>query len=169
MSGGYSIVKKAHQPSRIRITKEEQNERALSKVKKRLGEDKCQELISEFKKAPDQEQHGMILTVLSQGLTQSGVRALFSIGGSRASRIYALLGQERPVLTTYTPKHAATDADKEAIRRSLDSYDIEPGYPCAHRKPLEYFADNTLDWTKIYKKYAKERTLKQQRVRFRLS
>ena len=77
--------------------------------------------------------------MLAQGLTQIEVRSLLGIGGHRTQRIAKLVGAdpEEKTETRPPPKHACGEEDKETVKLSVHCFDIEPGYPCAHRKPVE--------------------------------
>ncbi len=61
--------------------------------------------------------------------------------------------QEEP--TAKVPKHALTEEDKSRIKYYINSFDLEPGYPCAHREPLLYFHDGKMEWKDIYDGYVK--------------
>ena len=56
---------------------------------------------------------------------------------------------------TRVPPHALSDDDKERIRAHIEAYELEPGYPCAHREPLLYFHDGGKQWTDVYDDYIK--------------
>ena len=94
-TGGWSLVKQARNPNRNRQTKEEKEDNALKRSENKLGIQVVKDLQEELKKCDDEEERdGMILSLLTQGLSQSEVRAVYHIGGSRAQRIYSLIGQE---------------------------------------------------------------------------
>eukprot|EP00057_Strongylocentrotus_purpuratus_P006704 XP_011661178.1 PREDICTED: uncharacterized protein LOC105436859 [Strongylocentrotus purpuratus] len=60
--------------------------------------------------------------------------------------------------------HAATEEDKQAIKDQIDRWDIEPGYPCQHRRPLEYLGCAGKEWQQYYNEYKEERLAGGKRV-----
>ena len=127
----------------------------MDRIQARVGKDECDALLQEFKRSSPSEHDGMILTLIATGSSQIEIRALYGVGGYRVSRLQAREGREelaepKPV----TPKHACSEEEKLAVRDYITNhYDIEPGYPCAHRKPIYYLADPTLEWKDVYANY----------------
>lgn len=159
------MVREARKPERHRQSREEEYQKALERARTKLGAENSIELQQQFLKVPIKEQDGMILSLYSQKLSQTEVRALFKIGGHRAQRVYNLKGLDTPPLRErHTPPHALSEEDIERIRQSIKKHDIEPGYPCSHRKPFEHFADSTLTWRSIHKEYTEERESRNQKV-----
>ena len=111
------------------------------------------------------EQNGMItsttLILVAEGLSQIEIKSMLGVGGHRVSRLQKKSKYTEEELEEKQEKvpcpHACSDADHEAVKDSIGNFDIEPGYPCAHRQTLMYFADPTIDWTSVYKVYVKNR------------
>ena len=147
MAGGYDLVKVGRK--RKKQTKEEQFEKAEKRAKEKLGSEEIDKMKQEFGKISETERDGMITTLIAAGLSQLEIKAVLGVGGYRVARL-----QKRSKLTEEEleqnmerapPSHACNDTDREAVRNSIHNYDIEPGYPCAHRVTLTYFADLTID------------------------
>ena len=147
-------------------TKEESVKKALSRVVDKIGEEESKKVKTEFCKSEKSEQDGIIRSLLAQGLSQIEVRSLLGIGGHRTQRIAKLVGagEEEKTETRPPPKHACVEEDKEAVRLSVHYFDIEPGYPCAHRKPVQYYHDPTVEWKDVFNKYVEERISAHRRI-----
>ena len=107
----------------------------------------------------------MTTTLLAEDLAQTEIKSMLGVRGHRVSRLQKKSKYTEEDLEEKQEKvprpHACSDADHEAVKDSIGNFDIEPGYPCAHRQTLMYFADPTIDWTlkwtSVYKVYVKNR------------
>ena len=115
----------------------------------------------EFKTSSKHQQDGMIVTLLTQGASQASIRGLFEVGGYRINRLSQCMGmtaeeKEERINKSHKPKHALDEEDMDRLRSHIDSYDLEPGYPCAHRQaPLYFHFDDakTHTWKDIHNEY----------------
>ena len=138
--GGYQGLLKIQIP-RKRVYSDTA-ETTWKRICEKLGEDEAENMREEFKHESEEEKDGMIKTLLTEGKSQVEVKVLFKCGGYKLDRIAQELKkppEERGQKEKYVPKHALSDDDKGRIRDHIQSYDLEPGYPCAHREPLLYF------------------------------
>ncbi|XP_041454613.1 uncharacterized protein LOC121407545 [Lytechinus variegatus] len=166
VAGGYKDLLKPKKKYK-KLSRKDKLDNARERVVRKLGEEKIEEIVNTFSKADGTANKaradGMILTMLAQGLSQIEVISILPVGGYRVSRLSRFDPEEEEGKTRKIPWHAATDEDKEAIKKQIDSWDIEPGYPCAHRKPLEYIEAGK-EWQALYAEYKEERCMSGNRV-----
>ena len=124
-----------------------------------MGEEEAAKVKEEYQRATDNKaKDAVLITLFSQGYSQVQIRALLNVGGYKTNRIQHYLKldpQEREELanTSHVPKHAFTEEDKARLRNHINSYDLQPGFPCAHREPMQYFAIDLGNWKDVYQKY----------------
>ncbi|KAJ1387815.1 hypothetical protein B484DRAFT_303779, partial [Ochromonadaceae sp. CCMP2298] len=112
---------------------------------------------------------GIILTLLRQGLSQIEIRAVLPVGGSRVFRLqqalkdpnYSALPSRRVRGSTW---HALTADEKEAIRAESQYWELEDGFPCAHRRPRQFFGEEGLTWSTLWHRYADRQLQQEARV-----
>jgi len=54
------------------------------------------------------------------------------------------------------PAHALHDNDLHKIKADAESWEVEDGFPYAHRRSKQYFLDPKLTFTKLYQRYKDE-------------
>ena len=159
MPGGHDMVK--INKKRKKQSKEDEKEKALNRVKSKLGEAEAKKVQGEYSKCNQQQGEGVILTLIASGLSGSEIKSLFPVDGDKVTRLQkrSKMSEEEidQLVHRPPPSHACSILDQEACTAILRQYDIEPGYPCSHREPLQYFADPTIKWTDVYGTYSKER------------
>lgn len=103
---------------------------------------------------------GIIMALIKRGLSQIETRLLLKIGGPRFQRIAAAV-EEGASLETFgtrrerpTPKHAATQEDLNVIHAQALTFSLEDGFPCSHRRPIQYFTDPATTWMGLHAEYA---------------
>lgn len=83
--------------------------------------------------------NGMIVCLLQQNLTQREIRAVFGCGKGRVRRVReALRNPQQFLKPREAPYHAATDEQKEEIKRFIRTYETEDGFSCSHRRQRKY-------------------------------
>ena len=148
----------------------ERNERAIQRVKDKVGETVAEELLKKWeesltekdKKKRSSEGDGIIKTLKAIGLSVIEIRAFLKVGSSRISRVV----ENKPKPPSKTPKHAASDADTFMIVDFVLGLDLEPGYPCAHRSIPLYVEgeDQGSNWRKLHDKYKEKCLAKDVRI-----
>ena len=127
-----------------------------------MGESESKELKEDFKSASHDEGDGMILSMISQGYSHIQIRSLFGVGGYRVDRLQKQHNKmQDPTYITEPlpkpkapPKHSASFGDKAKVKEHItETYDLEEGYACAHRRQMLYFASVTVQWKDIYESY----------------
>ena len=157
-TGGYSRLLKNMPPNKERDY-QDTKEKAKKRIRGKLGEKLSETMREEYDMRSSKEKDGMIKTLLSEGKSQQEIKSLLGCGGYRVFRLSQEIkrnAEERNVAKNmkHTPKHALTDEDKKRIRDHIDSYDLVPGPPCAHRLPMLYFHDNCkYQWKAIHGNY----------------
>ena len=170
MSGGYDQLLKSR--GHKKRTLGEKLEQAKTKALCKLG-DKAPGIIGEFNnlsksgtKDDKEKQDGMIISLIMQGYSQIQIRSIFGVGGHRMDRLTKFVSldeEEREEFlasrAAYKPKHAFKLEEVHAVKAHIESFDLEPSYPCAQcRQPLLYFAqandgDKVWSWKDVYQKY----------------
>lgn len=154
-SGGYEQLKKANKIHKKRDYKQDY-EKGKKRMYEKLGEDIAGSLKEEYDQSTKGEQDGIIKTLLTENRSWPEIKGLLGVGGYKLNRIAQELTippEERLAPPKKVPKHALTDADKNRIKAAIDAYDLEPGYPCAHREPLIYLHDGKKEWQDVYNDY----------------
>jgi len=102
----------------------------------KLGSEEVRKMQKQYKKINESEQDGMITTLIVAGLSQIEIKSMFDVGGYRTSRLQKMskLSEEELQMShdSVLPSHACTDDDREAVKRSVGSFDVKLSYPCAH-------------------------------------
>ena len=119
---------------------------ALREARRKLGDVKFKTLQSQWASldtgngGTDQSTaNGMIVCLIQQQLTQREIRAVFGCGKGRIRRVRASLrNPERNTKEKKPPHHAATDLEKEEIKRFIRTYETEDGFSCSHRRQQKY-------------------------------
>ncbi|EEY66671.1 uncharacterized protein PITG_21820 [Phytophthora infestans T30-4] len=89
-----------------------------------------------------QQSEGIVIQFLQQGLSEREIRAVIPVGSSRIVRLRKVL--EEGVETLHTrrepqrPWHALSDDDIAVLKKHCETWILEDGFPCAHRRPRHY-------------------------------
>ena len=148
------------------VTYEEKKARALERIKVKIGEEKMKDLISIWnsihqnlekknKKQVSCEGDGVIRTLLGLGFSKHEVTSFLNVVGYCISRIMESLKTPYQVKESKRPAHAASEADIRRVLEFILNLDIEPGYPCLHRKiPLYVVGDQQgSTWKTLHAEY----------------
>ncbi|ETN18574.1 hypothetical protein PPTG_04141 [Phytophthora nicotianae INRA-310] len=102
------------------------------------------------------------MQLLQQGLSQCDIRAIIPVGGSRVDRLRKIreLGPEtwHTRRSQAAPWHAFSDEDIEAFKLHCATWILEDGFPCAHRRPRQYFTEPNLTWVVVHAHYVDDIT-----------
>ena len=142
--------------------------RAFKKVTKAIGEQHQANIMKAWnnvRKCKTKKQKektligdGIIITLYNLSLTKHQITSMIDVGGPRLNRIKdSMNGLE----VVHQPRKRAQDATQEDIERMVAHMvkkDLEPGYPCQHRKvPLYVVGDNQgSTWIDLHKEYVIE-------------
>ena len=143
--------------------------RAIERVKKKIGEEKAKEVLSGWKEINNlnnkskknchSEGDGVIRTLLNIGFSKHEVTAFLAVGGFRVGRIMIEMKKKPGEVAEPRPPpgHAATENDIQQVLEYITSLDLEPGYPCSHRKiPLYVVGDHQgATWKILHAEYEK--------------
>ena len=107
------------------------------------------------------EGDGVIKALLTLGFSKHEVCTFLNVGGPRVNRIMEAMKNPGKKKKKKKPKHAASQADIQNVLDYITGLDLEPGYPCAHKRiPLYVVGDHQgSTWAKLHKEY-KERMIK---------
>ena len=114
---------------------------ALKEARRKLGDAKFESLQSRWVSldtgnggADQNTANGMIVCLLQQQLTHREIRAVLGCGKGRIRRVRdALRDPLSKLKKRKAPYHAATDEEKDEIKRFIRTYETEDGFSCCHR------------------------------------
>ena len=140
--------------------------RAMDRIYKKIGEEKAKEILAlweELKKSKQEKKElqaegdGIIKTLLSLGFSKIEVTTFLKVGGPRVNRIMEAIKNPGKLPTNQKPAHAASESDIKNVLDYITGLDLEPGYPCAHKKiPLYVVGDHQgSTWAILHKEYEK--------------
>jgi hypothetical protein len=100
---------------------------------------------------------GVVMQLLQQGLSERMIRAIIPVGGSRVARLRGVLKDGVESLHTrrlaQKPSHAFSDDDTARFKAHCATWILEDGFPCAHRRPRQYFTEPKLTWKTVHAHY----------------
>ena len=142
-------------------------ERALKRIENKVGKDVMDDMLSQWRKIQElqgtkskqeilSEGDGVIKTLFNLGFSKLEVTSLLNVGGPRLNRnLEEIRNPSAAKKDRSKPAHAATENDIKRVLEFILSLDIEPGYPCAHRKiPLFVVGDHQgSTWKILHKEY----------------
>ena len=100
---------------------------------------------------------GIVINLIQSGFSEMEIRAIIPVGGYKIGRLRDVLKvgfeQNHTRRPPRTPAHAVVDADLDAIKQHALTWEVEDGFPCAHRRPKQYLVDPKLTFTKLYQGY----------------
>ena len=150
-----------------RATNEELKGRAMARIYRKIGEEKAGEVMARWQEVKDSKHRskkqiqaecdGIIKTLLSLGFSKAEVMAFLKVGGPRVNRIMESIKNPGKVPNKFKPAHAASEDDIKRVLDFITSLDLEPGYPCAHKKiPLYVVGDHQgSTWRVLHCEYEK--------------
>ena len=134
-----------------RASKETQKARAINRVNEKIGQEQAKEMLAQWeelkkskqeKKELQAEGDGIIKTLLSLGFSKHEVSAFLKVGGPRVNRIMEAIKNPGKQKQKQKVAHAASEDDIKNVLDYITGLDLEPGYPCAHKKiPLYVVGD----------------------------
>ena len=86
------------------------------------------------KKELQAEGDGIIKTLLTLSFSKHEVCSFLNVGGPRVNRIMDAMKNPGQQKKKQKPAHAASPADIQNVLDYITGLDLEPGYPCAHKK-----------------------------------
>lgn len=143
---------------------------------KRLGKEEVlrlraqwEEMDTKFGGKEFEQGEGMVISLLKQGLSHVMIRAVLGVGGYRVSRLQKVLDKGIETLHTRRerakPKHAFTDAEmKTFLDYCEQTWELEDGFPCSHRRPRRYFVEQKITWKKLWSRYKERRAAADERI-----
>ena len=150
-----------------RATNKVSKARAIKRIHRKIGEENAGELLARWqeiknsnhkpKKQIQAEGDGIIKTLLSLGFSKAEVTTFLKVGGPRVNRIMEAIKNPVKVPMKSKPAHAASEDDIKRVLDFITSLDLEPGYPCAHKKiPLYVVGDHQgSTWRALHMEYEK--------------
>ena len=84
--------------------------------------------------------NGIIATLIGQNYSYNSIRMLLGCGMSKISRVKNDIENPNRLAERrrQRPWHAAKTEDLERIKACKTDWNLEDGFPCAHRRPREY-------------------------------
>eukprot|EP00171_Calliarthron_tuberculosum_P005512 IDg5512t1 len=114
---------------------------------------------SGYGKPQYKEGNGLILCLLSLGLTSHEVRGVLgSVGDNRIHKLQKFDMENPPTHANSgrKPKHAFTNEELQAIKDDAMTWEVEDGFPCAHRQPMQYIATPGATWKSLHELYTQK-------------
>ncbi|XP_075914241.1 uncharacterized protein LOC142908003 [Petromyzon marinus] len=142
----------------------DRKEAAMARAVSILGDDAVRSIRDEWRSTEAarggsewRQSERIVLQMLQRGLSESVIRAVIPVGGSRVHRLRKALesGVEtsRARRPPRVPHHALAADDLEAIRESACAWEVEDDFPCSHRRPRQYSVEPNVTWTELYRRY----------------
>lgn len=143
------------------IDASEKNRRALERAVGKLGTDQAANIRANFDNLDKRLTHtdwgignGIISSLLGLKLSQNEIRVFLGVGSSRIQRVEKnRLNENRELQERAQPSHACTEEDLELVRFTSSTWELEDGFPCAHRRPRQYFIAPGVTWSSLWKQY----------------
>lgn len=101
------------------------------------------------------EADGIILSLIKAGAGERQLRCLLQIGGGRFARLKETKFRKH-IANNKGNGSSLTDADIAMIKNDITSWDVEPGYPCAHRRTKMNLNEAGLSWKTMYDRFVKK-------------
>ncbi len=97
------------------------------------------------------------MNLIQSEFSEREIRVVLLVGGSKISQLRKVLQDGIDTLHTRCPSrvpaHALHDNNLDMIKAHAESWEVEDGFPCAHRRPKQYLLDPKLMFTKLYQRY----------------
>jgi hypothetical protein len=138
---------------------------ALKRVEKKLGKALIAAYQSEWARLSQAVQpHSreaaaadtFLITLLMQKLSHYEIQAILPVGAGRLVTLGKVKTGELPLCRerpTCIPSHAFTQEQIQAIKDDYINWELEDGYPCAHRRIKQYFITPGTTWTRVHEQY----------------
>eukprot|EP00644_Phytophthora_capsici_P014791 jgi/Phyca11/553489/estExt2_Genewise1Plus.C_PHYCAscaffold_530217 len=109
-----------------------------------------------------QQSEGVVMHLLQQGQSQCDIRTIIPVGGSRVDRLRKIreLGPEEwhTRRSQAASWHACGKENIEAFKKHCSTWILDDGFPCAHRRPRQYFTEPNLTWIVVHARYVDDIT-----------
>ena len=90
------------------------------------------------------------MNLIQLNLSTNEIRGMFRCGGYRINRLRKILDNPDSLKSQKrVPAHAVKRKELISLKKHLETYETEDGFPCAHRRPLKYFTLQGLTWLSI--------------------
>lgn len=103
------------------------------------------------------QSEGIVINLVTQGLSQKEIRALIPVGGFRTSRLKKAVDSDFADFHTKRKRQvgasAVTSDQLEFLKTDANSWKTEDGFPCAHRRPRTYLVEENVTWTLLHQRY----------------
>ena len=88
---------------------------------------------------------GLIMSLIQRNCSNIMIRETFRCGGPRIRRIRKWMANPHlQKIERKPPPHAVTKKQLDELKNHIRSYDLEDGFPCAHRRPRKFFVQQGL-------------------------
>jgi hypothetical protein len=85
------------------------------------------------------------------------IQVVLLVDDSKISRLCKVLQDGIDMLHTRHPScipaHALHDNNLDMIKANAESWEVEDGFPCVHRRSIQYLLDLKFTFTKLYQRY----------------
>jgi hypothetical protein len=175
-SSGGSQATRVIRNVRVRKDQKTKDQDALESIVKSLGEEEAANIKMTWDSLNQKGRNvqsddwgvsnGIIATLLSQNYSFNSIRMLLGCGMSKITRVKEDMQNPNRLAEKkkQIPWHAATKEDLERIKECKKDWALEDGFPCAHRRPREYFVEENVTWKSLHAKYTSRMTDKGFRV-----
>ena len=150
---------------RPRKIQKEKDEDALAHIIKSLGQEEANNIRMTYSSLESSGKtlnsddwgisNGIIATLIGQNYAYNSIRMLLGCGMSKIQRVKRdIENPNRLMANRHAPWHAATEEDLNRIKSCKRTWELEDGFPCAHRRPREYFVEENVTWKSLHAMYA---------------
>lgn len=162
MSSGGSAALRPKRQRKPRKSNEEKRASAEKRVIERYGAETVNGLRENWQilnalDGDSEEAKGFIISMISMGMSQIEIRSIIPVGGYRVAA-----WQKRVALgeTYIAPQRSASHKFNEATRIFLsgvmETWNLEEGFPCPHRRLKSYFVEDGMTWKILHSRYEEE-------------
>ena len=160
-----SILTRPRRNTKNSTREENAYKRAVSKLKSednvKAIQNTWNNLKHQYGEREWEQGEGIIITLIQQGLSEREIRSFLPVGGSKLQRLRKALQsgfedfhtrKKKPI-----PSHALSEEDLAFIKADVETWELEDGFPCSHRRPRQYLVEQGIKWINLWERYETKR------------
>lgn len=145
---------------------DDKKNKVLNRAISVIGEDEARRIKAIFDHLIDQkakeEAEGIIMGLLARNVPMLVVMNLLYVGKYQCDRLKKAKRIEKKRKYVW---HELTNTNiDDFVKISKQTWSLEDGFPCAHRRPHQYFTESGVKWTECWKQYKEYRDKRVLRV-----
>jgi hypothetical protein len=160
MSSGGSANLKVGRHRKPRQNNAVKLESALKTAHAKYGKEEIGDFVLTYSSitTTESEEDGILMSCINLGMSDIQMKATFHVGGSRLTRLRQRIkeGDDYKIPVKAARSHAFSEDTINFLREQMDKWPVEEGFPCAHRRPVQYLLNENnevLNWSSLHRKY----------------